>query len=170
MPPTCSINGSGLEGGLDTPLDPSGREGVGKGFATADILDQLSRRLAHLIHSNQHNDPAISRYFSPVLEAKWQLLPTTHDLPTFLSICNALTSTNSEKVLGILNSCALANLEDGKRRATTWVTLTAANIPDTDQMNLHQETVVKMDWQLGRKGWVCVRQTSLRAPGFVDMF
>jgi len=142
--------------------------GLPKAIDTADALDHLSCHLVHLVHLGQHDDPAISRYFSPILEARWQAFPTTTGLKTFLDICKALTKINSNKSLGILNSSAVA--DEQKCKATVWVTLTVSNLPATDHLSVCQETVCKMDWRLGKNGWVCVRHTSMRAPAFVGTF
>jgi len=134
-------------------------------FTIAENLDQLSHHLIHLIHTNQHHDPAIMRYFSPILESVWQCSTTTTGLPAFLAVWKAFLANNRSKVLRILNTCAIA--EKGKRTATAWVTMTAANLSPTDHIHVRLETVCKLDWQHGGKGWVCVRHTSMRAPAFV---
>ena len=134
------------------------------GPKTAEMLEELSRYLIYLIHSNQLDDPAISRHFSPILEANWHCFPTTDGLHAFRSICKALWSNNSNEPIGVSEMCAVA--EERKHTATVWVTMTAATV----KVNSRQENVCKMDWQLGRKGWLCVRITNMRAPDFSGMF
>ena len=138
---------------------------IPRSLTNAENLDQLSRCLILLVLSGHYEDPAISRYFSPIIEADWHGTSTTTGLPAFLAVSGALVLSNLSKVHGIVSSFVAA--KEGKRTATAWLT-TTTHLSPMDHVGL--ETVIKLDWQLGGKGWLCVKLTGIRAPALVEIF
>ncbi|KAK3115392.1 hypothetical protein LTR53_005290 [Teratosphaeriaceae sp. CCFEE 6253] len=62
---------------------------------TADILERITLRLIHLVHTDQFDDPAITKYLSPIFEGNFHFWHRTTDLAAYLEMCKVLTTDNA---------------------------------------------------------------------------
>jgi len=148
---------------MSTTLPPSLTDHV-VNYATADILENLSRQLIRLMLARRYDDPCITQYLSPEIEAHWHLYLPTTGLPACRKILKNLDWRDCAR--DVLNSCAVA----GDKEATVWLTTSALRTRLAHQSTIDHIQVLKLDWQRGRQGWVVVRQSSIRGPAFAGPF
>jgi len=153
------------------PPQPRGAETSIRSTITAQLLNDLSTHLLHLLVARQFTHPSIFRYFSSEMDSTAHFFGDVHGLPGFLKTCDVCFVLSSKFTYNLLNSCATAMAvagDDDKQRATVWATLQIGNPPSNEEANVVRESVVKLDWELGREEvWRCVRLSMMRGgPAF----
>ncbi|KAK5687151.1 hypothetical protein LTS10_001289 [Elasticomyces elasticus] len=144
---------------VSTPVLCPSDEGLTSNSSDSAIED-LSRQLAVLVHERRYLDPLLLRHIDPNMTASFEDFPESTTSTEYLGTLAAAAIVNPKYALEVLNTCSAVDRIGGIR--TVWVTMITSFLPKDHFRNVHRETVVRLDWRRGERGWVCVRHTGIR--------
>ncbi|KAK3636962.1 hypothetical protein LTR56_012622 [Elasticomyces elasticus] len=123
-------------------------------------IEHLSRQLAVLVHERRYLDPLLLRHIDPNILASFEDCPESTTSTEYLGTLAAAAIVNPKYALEVLNTCSAVDKVGGI--GTVWVTIIVSFLPKVHFRNVSRETVVRLDWRMTERGWVCVRHTGIR--------
>lgn len=144
-------------------LQPSRADDAGTSDRSASTPEQLYRELALILYRGETDHPLVLQYCNADVRALFECaVRSASDRDATAPIANA-AQASSEDDLRIVNTSTEA--DESGREMTVWLTVVASR-SSQGPLGHVWETTVRLEWQLLRRGWICVKYRYLRGSAF----